>query len=278
MKSFPELTSLANPRIKNAARLQNGRDRRREGRFLINGLREIDRAVDCGYVLTEVYLEEKAFRAPRGTPERRSLLEKLERNRFPIFSVSEEILQKLAFGERGEGIIAVAESRTTTWDELRLSDEPLIAVIETIEKPGNLGAIFRSADGAGIEAVLIADPLCDLYNPNTIRSSLGTVFRIPAIVDSAENTIRELRERNIRIATAHCDATMMYDDYDWTRPTAIVLGSEAEGLSDRWTGPEMQPLRLPMLGIADSLNVSVAAAILFYEARRQRTKSTIGSG
>ncbi len=265
------ITSLSNPRIKSVVKLQQGRDRRETGLFLINGYREIRRACDCGFELCEVYLWPDALERFLEQPERDAFVRQIERKGTELFEVAAPVFEKIAFGQRAEGIVAVAKSRFGNWNDLRLPDNPLIGVVEQVEKPGNLGAILRSADGAGLDAVFVADPVCDVFNPNTIRASLGTVFRLPLIVDSSETILRELLRRKIHIAAARCDGSVSYTDFDWTGPTAIVLGTEADGLSPTWFHPEIQAVHLPMSGIADSLNVSAAAAVFFYEARRRRT-------
>lgn len=292
------ITSPSNPRIKNIVRLQEGRIRREMGLFLINGEREIVRAIECGVAITEIYhCNDNSSLTQSTSSEYSAFLQKIQQSTSAVFEVSEQVFEKIAFGQRREGMVAVAqiqdESNDIQWEnlwkqfdqrneEIRKASRsshsswifPLFAVVEHVEKPGNLGAIFRSADGAGIDAIFIADPLCDLYNPNTIRSSLGTVFRVPAIIDSSQRILQELTLHHITIAAARCDEraqnNLLYTQYDFTQPTAIVLGTEADGLSTTWDRPEIQPIYLPMLGIADSLNVSNAAAVLFYEARRQK--------
>jgi len=176
----------------------------------------------------------------------------------------------LAFGGRSEGVVAVALTPRHTLDELKLPDVPLVCVLEGVEKPGNVGAVLRSADGAGLDAVVVADPRTDLYNPNTIRASLGTVFTMPLVAAGTLETLDWLRRHNLAVIAARVDGAVPYTEVDFRGPAAIVLGSEAEGLSSAWSGDEITAVRLPMLGAADSLNVSATAAILFYEARRQR--------
>ena len=192
-------------------------------------------------------------------------------------------MQKLTFGDRNEGIVAVAEEPVRTLDifEEKVCLEsadlhpPLIAVLERIEKPGNLGALFRSADGAGIDGMMIADSLVDPFHSNAIRNSMGTVFSMPMVSVSSAILCRWLQNKKFQIAAAKCGGkTKPYTAIDFCQPTAIVLGSEAEGLTDIWNGKGMTSVTIPMLGIADSLNVSVAAGILFYEARRQRGRLT----
>jgi TrmH family RNA methyltransferase len=157
--------------------------------------------------------------------------------------------------------------------DLVLPENPLVAIVEGVEKPGNLGAVIRSADGAGVSAVIVADQLTDLYNPNAIRASLGTVFTVPVCSAPTEEVLDWLRNREIPVFAAHVDGAESYAEVDLRPPAAIVLGAEAQGLSDAWGAADITPIQLPMLGVADSLNVSTAAAVLFYEALRQREGS-----
>jgi TrmH family RNA methyltransferase len=180
------------------------------------------------------------------------------------------VFSKLAFGDRAEGVLGVARMPESRLDQLVLPPRPLVAVLEGIEKPGNIGAALRSADGAGVSAVILADGGTDLYNPNTIRASLGTIFSRPVIAASASDTLDWLRRTGLAIYAARTDAEQLYTAVDFTGPSAIVLGSEARGLASTWSQPDVIPIRLPMQGIADSLNISAAAAVLFYEAVRQR--------
>jgi TrmH family RNA methyltransferase len=194
------------------------------------------------------------------------------------YQVTKPVLDKIAFGERNEGIVVVAEEPDCSLKlfETKLNaipgavKTPLLAVLEGVEKPGNLGAVFRSADGAGLDGIIVADSLVDPFHSNAIRSSAGTVFRLPMVKMNTPSTIDYLRRKKIHIAVTRCGGAVSYTDYDFRQPTAIILGSEAVGLSDAWIADDMVPISLPMLGIADSLNISVAAAVLFYEARRQR--------
>jgi TrmH family RNA methyltransferase len=191
-----------------------------------------------------------------------------------IIAVSEEVMRRLVFGERLEGVLGVADMPRPRLEDLpsRITrqEPPLVAVIEGLEKPGNVGAILRSADGAGLSAVIAADPAADLYNPNAIRASLGAVFTVPVCTAEPEAVRAWLRRHGLDIVATRPDATKHYAAVDYRRPTAIVLGSEATGLSPLWSGPEITTVRLPMLGAVDSLNVAATAAVLFYEARRQR--------
>jgi RNA methyltransferase, TrmH family len=187
-----------------------------------------------------------------------------------MLNVSPQVFAKLAFGDRSDGVIVVAKSPQRQLSEIDLPAKAIVAILEGIEKPGNLGAILRSADAAGVNAVIVADGRTDLYNPNTIRASLGTVFRANVCEASTTDTIRWLMEKGLLIVAARPDARELYTEVDLRGGAALVLGSEAEGLSDAWRSANVTAVRLPMHGIADSLNVSTTAAVLFYEALRQR--------
>jgi TrmH family RNA methyltransferase len=190
-----------------------------------------------------------------------------------VRDVAEAVLAKVAFGDRSEGVVAVVRSPTTALSDLVVPPNPLLVVVEGVEKPGNLGAILRTADGAGASGLIAADPGTDLFNPNAIRASLGTIFTVPVAAASSRAALDWLTVHAITPITARVDAPSAYTDVDLRGPLAIVLGSEAAGLTDAWDDSRVTPVRIPMHGAADSLNVSVAAAILLYEARRQRIAS-----
>jgi RNA methyltransferase, TrmH family len=283
------ITSLQNPRVKDAVRLRERRHREKQGRILIDGARELLRALKSDIAMQEVFVCESLCESD----DCRAVVALLPSCGCETFYVNEAVFAKLAFGQRAEGVLGVGElplvklddiERRLQWGEkshatatsdatafsTRHQENPLIAVLEGIEKPGNLGAVARSADGAGIHALVAADPRTDLYNPNAIRASIGSIFTLPVCVATSEEILAWIRRHDLAIVAACVDAKLPYSKVDFRRPTAIVLGSEAEGLSSVWTGADITPARLPMLGAADSLNVSAAAAVLFYEARRQR--------
>jgi TrmH family RNA methyltransferase len=288
------ITSLQNARVKAAAKLRDARGRHKQGRIIIDGARELTRALDAGVEMIEVFVCEELCRSS----ECLKLLEATAgpaAHEFEVLHVTRSVFEKLAFGERTEGVIGIAHAPSTSLSHLaeslrdslwrlgepqpREGTAPLIAVLEGIEKPGNVGAVLRSADAAGVSALIVADGGTDLYNPNAIRASLGTIFTMPVCATSSAETLTWLVEHRLPIYAAWVDADIEYTDVDFNRPCAIVLGSEAQGLSDRWrsktpsaTGPagEITAIKLPMLGVADSLNVSNTAAVLFYEALRQR--------
>lgn len=199
-------------------------------------------------------------------------------SRIEVNEVPPALFAKIAYGEREDGVLAVAEFRELTLEEVfeRLPKDqpPLIGIIEGVEKPGNIGAILRSADGAGLSALVVANPQTDLFNPNTIRASLGTIFSLPVCSDTSENVLAWLQKHHFFTYAAIVDGAIHYTQADFTQPCAIALGSEAWGLTEQFRGEGIQPIFLPMRGIADSLNVSTTAAILFYEAQRQRESAS----
>lgn len=263
----PPITSLQNQRVKDAVKLRERRQREKQGRILIDGARELRRAIASGVALLETFVCESHCR----TAEARQLLDSLDSCGGEILPVTPEVFAKLAFGDRAEGVLGVARTPAASLDDLTPPSGALVAVVEGVEKPGNLGAVLRSADAAGLSAVIAAGRGVDLYGPNVIRASLGTVFTLPVAAASAEETKRWLGSRGFRIFAARVDAGPLYTDVSYLGDAAIVLGSEAAGLSDLWTGPDVTPVKLPMCGAADSLNISAAAAVIFYEALRQRT-------
>ncbi|HUY90964.1 MAG TPA: TrmH family RNA methyltransferase [Pirellulales bacterium] len=264
--SSPPITSLQNQRVKDAAKLRERRQRDKQHRILIDGVRELRRAITAGVALREIFVCEPLCR----TVEARRLLDSLDSCGAEILPVTPEVFAKLAFGDRAEGVLGVARTPAARLDDLKPPSGALVAVVEGVEKPGNLGAVLRSADAAGVSALIAAGHGVDLFSPNVIRASLGTVFTLPVAAASAEETKRWLAERSFRVFAARVDAERLYTDVSYAGDAAIVLGSEAAGLSDIWSGPDVTPVKLPMCGAADSLNISAAAAVIFYEALRQR--------
>lgn len=274
------LTSASNPKIKKLIALQQKSSERREsGLFVVEGRREIEHCVNAGYVVDSVFycpelagvsslqsLMSEAFDEAAA-----SISQKPHSDCKPrIFEVSKEIYEKIAYRESTEGVIAEVRTRDLKLEDLQLGQNPLIMVLESVEKPGNLGAVLRSADASGVTAVLVCDPKTDLYNPNLIRASIGAIFTVPCVACSSEGAIKFLKDNNIQILTAQLQDSSLYYDCDMKRGTAIVMGTEATGLTAIWRKAADAHIRIPMLGRLDSLNVSVSAAILLYESVRQR--------
>lgn len=258
------ITSAQNPKIKRLLQLQQkSSERRKAGLFVVEGIREVERCVEKGYEINTIFYLNK--------PMAENVSGIIEKNKgIKLFEVSPTIYEKIAYRGSTEGIIAEVKTKDKTLNDLKLSDNPLVVVLESVEKPGNLGAILRSADAAGADALIVCDPLTDLYNPNLIRNSTGAIFSVPCVACTSEECIKFLKENNIQILTAQLQDSELYYDTDMKRGTAIVMGTEATGLTDIWRKAADAHIRIPMLGITDSLNVSVSAAILLYEAVRQR--------
>lgn len=257
-----QITSVQNPFVKSIVQLQEkARMRRESGTFLIEGKREIGLAVKGGYEITDVlFFPEKCT-------------EKEARARAPqavLTEISREVFEKIAYREGSDGLLAIARSRRLSLDDLTLSDTPLILVAEATEKPGNLGALLRTADAARLDAVIIANPKSDLYNPNIIRSSVGCLFTNQVATGSTSEVIAFLKENNIPFYAAALQDSTEYHLNDYTGPTALVVGTEDAGLTQEWRDAAAKNIRIPMQGEIDSMNVSVAAAVLIFEAKRQR--------
>jgi TrmH family RNA methyltransferase len=262
----PLLTSTSNPRVTAALALRERRARDRAGLTIVDGAREVRRAIDAGVEVVEAFVCEPLLAGP----DARVAWDRLRDGPAPVHRADEHVFGRLAFGERTEGVVAIVRIPALELDDLALPADALVLVLEAVEKPGNLGAALRSADGAGVDAVVAASPRTDLFNPNTIRASAGTVFAVPVAVAPTSAVLDWLRDRGLRIVAARVAAARDYTEADFTGAVAIALGAETVGLTEAWTGDDVEAVRLPMLGVADSLNVSVAAAVLAYEARRQR--------
>ncbi len=259
------ITSLTNARVKAAVRLRDRRERDATGLTIVDGARELIRALNSGVRIEMAFISHELLR----TPDAFAAADRL-RDRPATFDVSPTVLAKVAFGDRSEGIVAVVVTPTRRLTDLSLPDNPLVVVVEGVEKPGNLGAILRTADAAGVDAVIAADPRTDLFNPNAIRASLGTIFAVPVVAATGAETIEWLASHGITPVATLVDAPTTYAEADLRGPIAIVLGSEAGGLGATWRRAGTTAVSIPMSGIADSLNVSTAAAIVLFEAVRQR--------
>ena len=262
-----EITSIQNPLIKQLVLLKDkSRARKKTGLFLIEGIREISLAIKGGYLLETVLFNNKLISE--------AILDKLlneVKNQTDIISISSDVYQKLAYRDTTEGVLAVAINKNHLIENLSFSSKtPLILVAEAPEKPGNIGAILRTADAANVDAVIIANPKTDLYNPNIIRSSVGCIFTNTIALGSTNAIIDFLKAQNINIYCAALQASVEYYTQNFSEPTAIIVGTEATGLSNEWLENSTQNIIIPMQGEIDSMNVSVAAGILIFEAKRQR--------
>ncbi|HEY6736693.1 MAG TPA: RNA methyltransferase [Candidatus Saccharimonadia bacterium] len=263
---YPTITSTANPTVRALRELQKRSDRDERGLFLIEGYRAVTRALEVGYHLEELYFAPEWFLG-ENEPD---VIEQAAATGTRIIRLGKDALAKIAYRDRPEGLIAVGKQWHTSLTELNLPANPFLIVIEAIEKPGNLGTILRSADATGADAVIICDGVTDLFNPNVVRASTGVMFKVPTVVTSTPDTINFLHKRHIQSVGAIVQAAHNYTDVDYRPATAIVMGSEQFGLSQTWQKACNRPVRLPMLGLADSLNVSAATVVLAYEVVRQR--------
>ena len=255
------ISSPQNPRLKKALRLHSSRGRKQQSRIIVFGQREIGRAIDAGVAPVEIFVLESQ------TELAAPLIEQFPDCEF--FSIAESLMQRLQFGDRSEGMVAIAERPKTELADFP-TDRKVIVVLEQVEKPGNLGAIARSIDACGAGGLILADRKCDAFHPNAIRSSTGTTFSLPIATATSEDVQSWLAEQGFRVLTAYLEDAVDFFDQTLDGPVAIVLGNEATGLTDKWRDSRFQPVKLPMNGIADSLNVSVTASVMLYESMRQR--------
>ncbi len=265
------ITSVQNARVKHVTALQQKSSlRREEGLFVVEGQREIGHCIACGYEVVELFTVDYTD-GFNGLASKSTINNKLSTINY---NVSPQVYEKMAYRGSTEGMIAVVKCKnhalSAVSTQLSMHKNPLIVVLESVEKPGNLGAILRTAEAANVDAVIVCDPLTDLYNPNLIRASIGGVFSVPVAVCTSKECIAFLKEHKVRILTAQLQDAYDYYDYDMRQATAIVMGTESTGLSQQWRDAADVHIRIPMLGRLDSLNVSVSAAILMYEAVRQR--------
>ncbi|PWA06095.1 TrmH family RNA methyltransferase [Flavobacterium psychrotolerans] len=258
-----QITSVQNPFIKSLVLLQEkAKARKQSGTFLIEGQREIALAIKGGYKIETILF------SPELIPEVQ--ITKLTNPQVDLIEISKDVYQKLAYRDTTEGILAIAKSKSMQLSDLKLSKNPLILIAESPEKPGNIGALLRTADAANLDAVIIANPKSDLYNPNIVRSSVGGLFTNQIATGTTSEIITFLKEQKINFYCATLQNSIGYYTQDYTTPTALVVGTEATGLTEEWRKEATQNIIIPMQGEIDSMNVSVAAAILIFEAKRQR--------
>ena len=258
-----QITSVQNPFIKSLVQLQEkAKIRKQTGTFLVEGQREIELALKGGYEIESILI----------CNELGQLSEQLniKKSEYQLIEISKDVYQKLAYRDTTEGILAVLKTKSMALSDLRLSKNPLVLVGESIEKPGNVGAILRTADAANVDAVILANPKSDVYNPNIVRSSVGCLFTRQIAVGTTEEVIAFLQSQKINIYSATLQDATEYHTQNYTNPTALVVGTEATGLSEKWRTESYKNIIIPMQGVIDSMNVSVAAAILLFEAKRQR--------
>ncbi|MBN8575311.1 MAG: RNA methyltransferase [Cytophagales bacterium] len=256
------ITSTHNPKVKSLLALEKPRERRKQQLFMVEGAKEVRLAMEAGYRIGNIFFCEEIL-------DRKESGDLLQQDKL-LIPVSKEVFDKIAIRESTGGILAVAEQKNHRLQDIKLSANPLLLILESVEKPGNLGAILRTADAAGVDAVIICDPQTDFYNPNVIRSSVGCVFTKQIASATSQETIAWLRHHRINIYCTYLQASKPYHETDFTKPGAIVMGTEATGLSEIWVKNSTANIIIPMQGKIDSMNVSNAAAVVVFEARRQR--------
>ena len=258
------ISSLQNPKIKNIIKLGKNKERKQQNLFIIEGARELSLALAGNYKIHSVFICPDLF-ASTSYP---NVLDEIPES--VKYEVNASIFQKIAYREGADGLLALAVPQKHSLTDLHLSENPFVIILEAIEKPGNLGAILRTADAAAVDAVIVCDPLTDLYNPNAVRSSVGCLFTVQTAVCSSEEVLQWLKENNIRSFAAELQASDWYQEAKFGQPSAIVMGTEADGLTPFWLKNADTRIKIPMRGKIDSLNVSVSTAVLTFEAMRQR--------
>lgn len=258
------ITSLQNPSVKNIVKLAKSRERKEQQLFVIEGARELSLALQSDYIVESVYVCWEMFEKTKYP----GVLDSMEEKN--VLDISPEVFGKIAYRENSDGVVAIAKPKLHTLEYIKLSGNPFVIVLEAVEKPGNLGAILRTADAAAVDAVVVCDPHTDLYNPNVVRSSVGGIFTVQTAVCSSADAAAWLKANNISFYAAELQAAEFYQDIDFRMPSAIVMGTEAEGLTGFWLKNATKRIKIPMRGKIDSLNVSVSTAVLTFEAMRQR--------
>ncbi|MBN1870189.1 MAG: RNA methyltransferase [Candidatus Omnitrophica bacterium] len=266
---YDKITSLTNSKVKRVVQLRNRKQRTEDGLTIVEGAREVARAFEAKVVFKELYVCHPLL---KGAKDALALAGNISFKKIPVYETTEAVFSKISYGDRGEGLLAVCEASLFTVKDLAPRGHPLFVIVEGVEKPGNLGAILRTCDGAGVDGVIICDGKTDIYNPNVIRASLGTIFSVKTAVSSNAETLEFLRSNSVKICATLPEAKDVYTKANLTGALALVVGSEQEGLTGFWADHADLKVNIPMRGFADSLNVSVSAAIVLYEAIRQRTK------
>lgn len=260
------ISSSANPKIKRCIHLRKKRERDRSSLFLIEGYRELLRATEGKLEVEELFISPEHF---LGENEG-ELISKIEKKGAKIYRCDPKVFEKISYRDRPDGLLAVAKQPKKELKDLPLSKIPFLVIAESIEKPGNLGTILRSSDAAGVDGCIVCDPCTDVYNPNVVRSSVGTLFTVPVVQATTEETLAYLRDQGIQILAATPHTENFHHQVDLKKPVALVLGTEQVGLSKTWMDEADLKVKIPMLGTADSLNVAMAATVLLYEVVRQR--------
>lgn len=260
------ITSLQNPRIKQAVKLRQRGERDEQGNFLIEGYRELFRFAEKKGKALELFICPEFFLGENEP----ALIEKLTGKQTIIHSCSKDVFQKISYRDRPDGLLAIAKQNRLFLKDLKVSPTPFLVIAEAIEKPGNLGTILRSSDAAGVDGLIVVDKCTDIFNPNVVRASVGTLFTVPVFEAATDEALKWLKENKITIAAATPSASLEFTKVDFKQPIAIAVGTEQLGLSGRWMKEAELQVRIPMMGTADSLNVATATTLLLYEVQRQR--------
>lgn len=290
MAAALRITSPKNPRLVNAIKLRDSKHRRTQKLFLIDGRKSVELALQSGIVVRELFVCEES--CPETNSDVGGVLEAVQRSGGAVYFVSDAVMGKLNYGEQSHECVAVGEFFDTSLETLmervgrasrgkesgKANTTGLYLVIDRVEKPGNLGAILRTADAAGVDAVLLSDSICDVYNPNAIRSSLGGLFTMPIGLGMEGQVADWLKSNGISVYTARVEGAVDYCDVGYSGKSALVIGNEAQGLGNRWSSDEYQAVRIPMAGRIDSLNASVSAAVVLFEMVRHTNGSRNVSG
>lgn len=269
-REYLQVTSLQNPRVKEVVRLRDRRDRDKTQTFIIEGYRELLRATDGNFQIDTLFICPALFLGENEC----SLIARIASRGTCVLECNEAVFRKISYRDRPDGLVAIASQRTLSFEEMENSlsqkKSPLFVVAEAIEKPGNLGTILRSSDAVGVDGLIVCDRCTDVYNPNVVRASVGTLFTVPVLEAEGKATLEWLRRNKIKILAATPSAKQEFTQVDMTGPLAIAVGTEQLGLSPLWMEHADIQVRIPMLGVADSLNVAMATTLLLYEAQRQR--------
>lgn len=263
------ITSIQNPKLKQVIHLRERSERESSRLFLIEGYRELLRAVDGKWAITTLFICPPLFLGENEA----SLIEKAVGMGAQVYECGENAFRKISYRDRPDGLLAIAPQRHLSLNDLKKiqkNTSPFYVVAEAIEKPGNLGTILRSSDAVGVDGLIVCDRCTDVYNPNVVRASVGTLFTVPTVEAQGEETLAWLKSRDITIAAATPHATQLFTEVDFSGPVAIAVGTEQIGLSKRWMEQADLQVRIPMNGVADSLNVAMATTLLLYEVERQR--------
>jgi TrmH family RNA methyltransferase len=260
---YNQITSAQNPKIKSLLYLREKKERDATGLFLVEGYRELKRAVDSGLRFESLFICQDLF---LGSNEE-SLIRSIE---APVFELPDFLFEKISYRDRPDGLVGVAYQMKTTLKELKRTSPALYVVAEAIEKPGNLGTILRSSDAVGADGVIVCDRCTDIYNPNVVRASVGTLFTLPVVEASGDEVLAWLKNNSIQIVAATPAAEMVFTEAPLGGDIAIVVGTEQLGLSEKWLSAADIRVKIPMKGVADSLNVAMATTLLLYEALRQQ--------